>query len=257
MGKVASSGNRLLPAIAAVHPQAYRRIEARLEPVAAAPNTLLNAAGEMPPSVYFVDTGVVSVIAQTRSGDSLELGTVGTEGMTNAMALQGGERPPYGFVTQLPLTARRLSMSDARELLIESCRDILSVYSQFVTCQVAQSALCARFHTASQRLSRWILLTHLKSNSVEVPLTHESLSRMVGAPRSQVTEAIGILRDAGGLASTRGRVTVISAERMREHACECFETERLRLRAFERHIVAWIRTASLDVSGHGQSDLTA
>jgi CRP-like cAMP-binding protein len=96
-------------------------------------------------------------------------------------------------------------------------------YSQMVMHQLAQSAVCNRFHTSVQRLARWLLLTAERAETQRLELTHEYLAQMVGAPRSAVTAAASVLRKAGAIDYSRGVVTICSERRLRQAACECFE----------------------------------
>jgi CRP-like cAMP-binding protein len=242
-----SSGNQLLRAFAALNPASYAQLAAVLEPVSIERGTVLATTGDLPEAVYFVDSGVVSVLGHTSAGDSLELAFVGAEGVTSVGWLISGAPPPYSFVAQLPVTARRLDAKAARRLLFgapsQPPRDLVALYAHFAMTQLAQSAICARFHTASERLSRWLLLTALRVNSNVLPLTHEYVAHMVGAPRSLVTEAAGTLRKAGVLAYRRGTIVIEDRRALEEHACECFPVLRTRLRTYERML------RSIDVAG--------
>ena len=74
--------------------------------------------------------------------------------------------------------------------------------------QSAQNAACNRLHTISERLGRWILTCHDRVQSDHMPLTHEFLGQMLGAPRTTVTLAAGILHQAGLIDYSRGHVTI-------------------------------------------------
>ena len=84
-------------------------------------------------------------------------------------------------------------------------------YTHQMIAQVAQSAVCNRFHNAKQRLARWLLMTADRADSNELPLTHEFISYMVGGPRSAVTEAAAELREAGAIDYRRGLIAISSA----------------------------------------------
>ena len=96
--------------------------------------------------------------------------------------------------------------------------------SQLVMHQLAQSAICNRFHTSVQRLARWLLLTAERAETQELELTHEYIAQMVGAPRSAVTAAASALRQDRAIAYTRGRVIIRNDKRLRKAACDCFES---------------------------------
>lgn len=92
--------------------------------------------------------------------------------------------------------------------------------------QLAQSALCNRFHTSEQRLSRWLLLTAERAETNRFELTHEFAAEMVGAPRSAVSAAAAALREKGIIDYRRGVLTIRNARRLRKTACECVNRQR-------------------------------
>jgi hypothetical protein len=59
-----------------------------------------------------------------------------------------------------------------------------------------------------------------------MPLTHEFLGQMLGAPRSTVTLAAGTLHHAGLIDYTRGHVTIKNRKELESVACECYSTVR-------------------------------
>jgi hypothetical protein len=62
--------------------------------------------------------------------------------------------------------------------------------------------------------------------SDRLPLTHEFLSNMLGAPRTTVTLAAGSLQQAGLIDYTRGHVTIKNREELEHAACECYRVVR-------------------------------
>jgi CRP-like cAMP-binding protein len=132
---------------------------------------------------------------------------------------------PYGLIVQLPGIAYRAPKDIIREHIF-SCstlHELLMDYSQRVMHQLAQSAVCNRFHTSVQRLSRWLLLTAERADTNRFELTHEFVAQMVGAPRSAVSESASVLRQKGIIDYRRGVITIRNHERLCKVACECFE----------------------------------
>ena len=97
------------------------------------------------------------------------------------------------------------------------------LFSHSMIAQIGQSAICNRFHTARQRLARWLAMTVDRAPDRDLPLTHEFIAHMVGGPRSAVTEAAAALRRAGAIDYRRGLVTIRSQAKLRQQACECYE----------------------------------
>lgn len=59
-----------------------------------------------------------------------------------------------------------------------------------------------------------------------MPLTHEFLGQMLGAPRTTVTLAAGMLHEAGLIDYTRGNVTIKDRAGLEHVTCECYATVR-------------------------------
>jgi len=62
------------------------------------------------------------------------------------------------------------------------CHLLLPTRSRSVT-QMAQTALCNRYHSIEQRLCRWLLLSLDRVTTNELSLTHELLSNILGVRR--------------------------------------------------------------------------
>lgn len=112
-------------------------------------------------------------------------------------------------------------------------RDQLHRYMLFLLAEVSQTAACSRLHPLKQRLARWLLMTHDQVGTNEFRQTHEFLSHVLGRDRSAVTLAVGILRKAGLISYSRGKVIILDRKGLEEAACECYRlvlNESIRLR---------------------------
>jgi CRP-like cAMP-binding protein len=196
-----------------------------LEPHPLQRGELLGSPRMVTDFLYFIDSGVVSLVANTRSGNSVEVALVGREGVAGIADALGHRPLPYSLIVQLPGLAYRAPKELIREHIF-SCsalHELLMNYSQHVMHQLAQSALCNRFHTSVQRLARWLLLTAERADTNRFELTHEFVAQMVGAPRSAVSECASTLRDKGIIDYRRGVLTIRSARRLRKISCECVD----------------------------------
>jgi CRP-like cAMP-binding protein len=186
---------------------------------------VLSEAGEPARHLYFPITAVLCLVGTTAAGATVEVAVVGREGVASVSAALGRRRLPFRVVVQLEGTAWKIS-TEIVTRQIHRCRDLherFLIYSSTVIAQVGQSAICNRFHTARQRLARWLLMTAERVDSRELPLTHEFIAYMVGGPRSAVTEAAAALRATGAIDYRRGRLTIRSVEKLRQQSCECYE----------------------------------
>lgn len=186
---------------------------------------LIAEAGQPAPYVYFPTEGVLSLVGTTAAGGTVELAVVGNEGVASISSILGRTTLPFRVVAQVPGRALRIP-TDVVTAMANECGPLhhrLLDYTQQLIAQVAQSAICNRFHTAKQRLARWLLMTADRAGSNELPLTHEFISYMVGGPRSAVTEAAAELRESGAIDYRRGLIVIRDAGKLQEQSCECYE----------------------------------
>lgn len=217
--------NHVLRELARSDRRVFTRLAQELEPYPLQPGTVLGAPRVIAEFVYFVESGIVSLVASTRSGSSVGIALVGREGAAGIADALGNRPLPYSLVVQLPGLAHRVPKAVIREHIL-SCsalHELLMDYSQRVMHQLAQSALCNRFHTSVQRLASWLLLTAERADTRRFELTHEFVAQMVGAPRSAVSESASTLRAKGIIDYRRGVLTIRNPKRLHALACECFD----------------------------------
>lgn len=217
------SDNRILHGLNA---EEFAVLHPHLREVAVKRGTVLTEAGQPAKYVYFPLTAVLCLVGTTEAGATVAVALIGREGLASASAALGRQRLPFRVVVQIDGTVLR-APSDVITKQLHRCRELhhrLLFYSHSVIAQVAQSAICNRFHTAKQRLARWLLMTVDRVDLPgELPLTHEFIAYMVGGPRSAVTEAAAALRASGAIDYARGRLTVKSVTKLRQQSCECYE----------------------------------
>jgi CRP-like cAMP-binding protein len=217
--------NRVLQKLARSDRAVYERLLGDLQPTPLERGALLGTSRVRTEWVYFVESGIVSLVAGTSSGQSLEVALVGREGVAGFSDALGGHRLPYRLTVQLPGLAYRIGTKIVREHVF-SCtalHELLMGYTQFLMHQLTQSAVCSRFHTSVQRLARWLLLTSERAGTNRLQLTHDVVAQMVGAPRSAVTQAAAELRRKGMIEYRRGLITIRNVKRLHQSACECFD----------------------------------
>ena len=219
------SRNRVLDELSRVAPTVYQRFQPDLEAVALPAGATLGPAPQPNEWIYFIESGIVSLVATARGGHSVGVALVGREGVAGIADALGQQRPPSRLVVHLPGHAFRVAKPVIREHIF-SCtalHDLLMDQSQRLVHQLAQSALCNRFHSSVQRLSRWLLLTAERARTWRLELTHEFIAEAVGAPRSAVSEVAPRLRASKSIDYRRGVLTIKNPSRLHRLACECAE----------------------------------
>jgi CRP-like cAMP-binding protein len=215
--------NRLLRHLAKVAPELFAQVADELEPLPLDRWARLCGAHERRRWVYFPESGVVSLVGATAEGESVQIAFVGNEGVAGIADVLGIRSMPFGLIVLLPGLAYRLPSAVAKQHVF-SCtalHDSLMAHAQSMILQLAQSAICNRFHTAVQRLSRWLFLTSGRAKSDRFEVTHEFVAEMVGGPRTAVSQAAATLRRHGIIDYERGVMIIRDRTQLHRMACEC------------------------------------
>src|SRR6266550_6836373 len=139
----------------------YDQVLSKLELVRLKLHQVIHEAGETIKSGYFVNGGVISVLAVQPDGKSVEVGLIGKEGFAGLPLLVGYHSSPTRVVTQGDAVAYRCSAQDLRKLVRE-CPDLgekLHRFAHRLAMQTTQIAACNRLHDVEERLARWILMS--------------------------------------------------------------------------------------------------
>jgi CRP-like cAMP-binding protein len=213
--------NRLLRQLS---PADRERLERHFEPVELEFKDRLFDQRKPVTQVYFVESGVVSLVTDLEGGETIETGTVGNEGLVGLPAVLGVRHAPGRAFCQVAGAAWRVGadvIAAERHQATPWFRLLLR-YTSFVTAMTAQSAACNRMHTVDARMSRWLLMTHDRVERDEIPLTQEFLGEMLGVARPTVNIAGATLQKAGFIRYTRGRITVLDRPGLESASCECY-----------------------------------
>jgi CRP-like cAMP-binding protein len=174
--------------------------------------------------VYFPTTSIVSLLCVMESGASAEIAIVGNEGLVGISLFMGGETMPNRAVVQSAGHGYRLKASILkREFALGGGLQHLALrYTQSLMMQMAQTALCNRYHSIDQQLCRWLLLSLDRLAGSELLMTQELIANMLGVRREGVTEAAGHLQAAGLIHYSRGKITVLDRKKLEQRVCECY-----------------------------------
>ena len=218
----ALEGNRLL---ALLNPDTRRQMLPALKLISCEMGRVLYEPDRVITHIYFPLTVVTSVLSEMTDGTTVEVATVGREGMVGLPVFLGDETTFLRIIAQIPGAALSMGRMDFLSLVEDKTsglRRILLRYTQALFGQLAQQSACNRSHNMEERCARWILMTQDRVDRDEFPLTQEFLAFMLGARRASVTLAAGILARAGLISYTRGKIQVVDRAGLEEASCECY-----------------------------------
>lgn len=193
----------------------------------------LEVANKKVDHVFFPERGFASVVAGKR-GHSVEVGLIGSEGMTGLAVVLGAGSSPNATYMQSAGDGWRLSSVGLRAAMDKSptLRHVLLNFAHAFLVQTAQTAFINGRGTIEARLARWLLMAHDRLRNDEMQLTHEFLAIMLGVRRTGVTEALNRLDEQGLVRAARGRIVLLDRkglEKLADNAYGTSETEFRRL----------------------------
>jgi CRP-like cAMP-binding protein len=202
----------------------YKRLHSHLQRIPLEYRQSLYRAHKPIGFVYFIETGVGSLVNTMTNGDAAEVGTIGNEGLVGLPLLLGDDRAPTSVYVQVPGVGLRIKATLFERELEQSgsMRAVMLRYAHVFFNQVAQSAACNQFHSLQQRCCRWLLMTHDRMQSDDFLLTQEFLAMMLGVQRTGVSAAAGALQRDGLIRYKRGNVTILDRRGLITRSCECY-----------------------------------
>ena len=213
--------NRLLASLA---PDDYALLAPKLERVPLILQTVLIKAHEPISHVFFPESGISSMIANTDEG-SIEIGMIGREGFVGFPVILGVNQTPHIALVQGAGEALRISTDDLRAAIRErpSIFLPLGLYLQSLIVQMGQTTYANATFDIQARLARWVLMTQDRTDGEELLLTHEFLATMLGVRRPGVTGATHTLEGMGAIRAKRGRIVVRDREKLLELAGDAYQ----------------------------------
>jgi hypothetical protein len=209
--------NRLL---ASLSPKEYQRVSPLLRTLR------LNSGGTLPHCgvgrVYFPNTGVASILSRMADGTSIEVASVGTEGVVGLPALGSQlSAATYLHVAHGSIQYMSISIFDSLCVRSELGRAVEQYCARFME-GVMQLSACSRLHSTDARCARWILLTYERLHRARFELTQSCLAMMLGVKPDALRPFMARLAEAKIVKHDAATVTVLDAIGLRRLACSCY-----------------------------------
>jgi CRP-like cAMP-binding protein len=214
--------NRLL---AGLEPDSFERLRPFLQPIALKRRAILQDYHHPIEHVYFIERGVASLLARTRRDGPVEVAMAGRLGFVGVAAVLGIERSPNRCLMSVPGYALRIAVPQLQRAAqrYPDIRQQLFSYIHALLVQNTQTTLCCARHSLEERLSRWILLAADRLDDRIIPVTHDTLSIILGVRRASITTTLAELERAGGLVKLRGAIDLLDRAVLERRTCECYQ----------------------------------
>lgn len=174
--------------------------------------------------VYFPLACVFSMVGMTAERVTVEVATVGREGMVGLPVFLGAPSSPHAAFCQISAPAVKMSAHGLRQVLADDggLHAALSRFTQATMVQISQNVVCNSTHAALQRAARWLLITRDRIGAEDFPLTQEFLSQMLGVRRPTTSDTARQLQADGLIQYTRGYIKITDAAGLEQVACSCY-----------------------------------
>jgi CRP-like cAMP-binding protein len=161
--------------------------------------------------IYFVLSGIVSVVGRAFPSHRIEVGMVGYEGMTGLAVVLGDGRSAHEMLVQssgsalsIPAVVLRKAMSESRTLT-----SVMLCYAQAFMVQSSQTALANGRGVLEERLARWLLMWRDRLQDDNTGITREFLAVLLGVRRPGVTLTLHVLEGKGLIKASRNLIRIV------------------------------------------------
>jgi CRP-like cAMP-binding protein len=218
-------GNGLLAQLAVHERNAIHRAS---EAVSLAAGEFLLRANTHSDFVFFPINSVASVVRTLRDGSAMELALIGSEGLVGVDAFFGSRTQLDDAIVQTPGWAYRIASEELRNQLRRggALQKALLRFMDALFAQVAQTAVCARYHAPEARLARWLLMVCQRSAATELTATPASLRAALSLEPERIAAAVRRLASAGSISARGDAIAITDREGLEVSSCECYETLR-------------------------------
>lgn len=199
-------------------------LEPQLTALEVAAGDILYEPGDDVRFVHFpTGPALLSFMVLFEGGGSVETAMIGREGAVGGIVSQG-QLPAYAqTVVQYPgiLLRMKTSALEAAKDKSPTLGHLFARYADCVVAQIFQSVACSAAHSVEQRAARWLLAAHDRTDDLEIHITQERFSDMLGAGRSYISRVIATLKAADAIQTSPGRIRIADRSRLDRHSCNC------------------------------------
>ncbi len=178
--------------------------------------------------IYFPSGALISVMLQQKEDKALELGLIGEEGLLGIEPILGVYKSPFDATVHTQGLALKISTLHLLKLMDshQNLKTRLFLYVAVLNNQLAQAAICNRFHLVDQRLAKLLLMLQNRLHSSKFMITQDLLAVMLGVRRVGVTKAASLFQKQNIVHYSRGRIEILNVIALEKIACSCYAIDK-------------------------------
>lgn len=173
-------------------------------------------------TVLFPLRGLALFGPPMRSGVAPIAGIIATDGVIGSEACLATRAWPYQIEIALPMLALSIDRTVFVRAIESSAalRGVCGRYLARLLTQLVWESACAKVHRAYARLATWLIRLSDATGAATLPLTHETLARIVGVSRQTITKDLARFERDAMVSTLHGRIA-LRPELLHAYACEC------------------------------------
>lgn len=221
-----SPGNAILRSLP---PEEFERLSRLFKTVRLNPGQRLSSVDEPLDGLWFPQSGAASRLVYLLTGETVEAGIVGNDGVIGLPLVLGGSNGLSACLVHIEGDALVMSAADFEQHVRSRGGPMLEAllrYTNIYMHTLGQLTACHCLHRIEQRLSRCILTLADYGGDSYVRITHDTLAEFLGVHRPSITYALQALCDTGAIGSERRRILIRDRKALEDHACECYRVIR-------------------------------
>jgi Crp-like helix-turn-helix protein len=186
--------------------------------------TTLDTAGEPITSLYFPLTAAISVVAMHDNHHMVDITVIGKEGCSGGSFVQGSDTAPFMTIVEIGGPAIRVTLSAVKDRLSKMpyLQAALALYNLLLLRHSAISVGCSQFHSAEQRLARWLKAHWHRTGIDSFPFSSDFLAAQAGINPKTADEVLTGFDKEGLIERTLRAIKITDQERLTTRCCPCF-----------------------------------
>lgn len=145
-----------------------------------------------------------------------------------ALSILGVAKTPWRAVVQGAGKCWRVEADALRETMatMPELRELVQGSLMVRLHQQSLATACQRFHSVSERLARWLLMSQDRAHADRFHVTQDFIAEMLGVRRAGVSGAASEFQRRGLIEYHRGELTVLDRLGLQHAACNCYVADK-------------------------------
>jgi CRP-like cAMP-binding protein len=180
--------------------------------------------GEELTVAYMPCSAVISLLQTMSDGLSIEVASVGNEGIVGVPLLLDIRKSISRAICQVEGEAWKIGRTQLAEIqkMNPTLARFVRRYTYVLLRQIMQAAGCSCLHSAEKRFARILLEMHDRSGKRELQLSQQFVTEILGVRRETIGQIAPHFQRSGLISYIRGRIRILNRAGIEASACECY-----------------------------------